>query len=187
MNGLYLIKPTSIASTGTGNSSSISANGSVTFSSCATLSLNGVFSADFDNYMIVCRATHNATTTSSYEGLRHRFRSAGTDNATASSYTLQGVIADGTSLTSSRASYDFGALGSLAWNTNKHNGFVSYIYAPFLSQPTAYRTVTAVGYLGAYIYDLAGTHNQSTSYDGITMYVTAVSFTGLVSVYGLVK
>ena len=75
-NGLHLITPTSIASTGTGNSSSINTNGSVTFSTCATLSLNGVFSADYDNYMIVMR--HVGSDASAFN-IDLRLRLSGTD------------------------------------------------------------------------------------------------------------
>ena len=48
--GMVLLKPTSIAHSGT--SASIGANGQVTFTAVTSLSLNGVFSADFDNFLL---------------------------------------------------------------------------------------------------------------------------------------
>ena len=181
MNGLYLIKPTSIVSTGTGNSSSINTNGSVTFSTCATLSLNGVFSADYDNYMIVMRmnASNNAS-------LFMRLRANGTDNTTASSYVRQYYEANGTTIGAGRVTGDTSVVaGSYP---AQRDGMVLNIYGPFLSQPTAYRSITVAGYLSAYINDWAATHNQSTAYDGVSFYPdSGLTFTGLLGVYGMVK
>lgn len=180
MNGLYLIKPTSIVSTGTGNSSSINTNGSVTFSTCQTLSLNGVFSADYDNYMIVMRHTSSGSTEITF-----KLRSAGTDNSTANSYVFELLSASGTTIFANR----YTQTPSLNQSRNvQRAGFVANFYGPFLSQPTAYRTVTINDDASARIYDGAGTHNQSTSYDGLTIFAdSGLSITGLVGVYGMVK
>jgi hypothetical protein len=144
-----------------------------------------VFSADYDNYMIVMRMEHNATTASSYEGVRARLRASGTDNSTASSYTTQYVHAASTTVSALRASYDFGTAGVAAWNANKHNGVQLSLFGPYLAQPTAARTTAISAYDGGEILDVAWTHNQSVSYDGLTMYVTVVSFSGRVAVYGM--
>ena len=97
VNGLVVMTPTSIASTGTGNSSSIGANGKVTFSSCATLSLNGVFTSSYDNYMVVVRNTSTAV-----NNMVVRLRVAGAD-ATGSNYTRQTLFVNGTSVIGGRA------------------------------------------------------------------------------------
>lgn len=173
-----LVTPTSIASTGTGNSSSIGANGSVTFSSCATLSLNGVFTSDYDNYMISIRHS----TTADYT-LNIRFRASGTDNSTASSYVFQYLFADATSISGARTTTTSGSF-SYRGNTQRA-GVTGFIYGPFLAQPTAYRSDLADDYLNATVTSLAGTHNQSVSYDGISFIASGGSFTGLISVYGL--
>lgn len=177
-NGLELIKPTSIASTGIGNSSSINTNGSVTFSSCATLSLNGVFSSTYDNYMIVAR--HSTTADYSWN---IRFRVSGTDNSTASSYVYQYVFGDSTTVSGARTTSNW-ATFSARGNTQR-GGVVGYVYGPFLAQPTAYRSDLADDYLNAAVTSFAGTHNQSTSYDGLTFHAAAGSFSGLVAVYGM--
>lgn len=178
-NGLHLITPTSIASTGTGNSSSINTNGSVTFSTCATLSLNGVFSADYDNYMIVMRGTASANVY-----LEARMRVGGVDEASASNYyTYQMFYADSTTVAGSRLSQNEGRLANIS-NTQRW-GFITNIYGPYLAQPTAYRTVTALDYASAYIEDYAGTHSLSTSYDGLTFLSSSGSFGGLLAVYGM--
>ena len=184
MNGLYLIKPTSISSTGTGNSSSISANGSVTFSSCATLSLNGVFSADYDNYMIVARSYNGSTSSLNIE---LRLRSSGTD-ASGSNYTWQWIEANGTSVSGLRTSSTTQTRIGLYLETSKQQGAVAWVYGPYLTQPTAFRGIAAGAYLDGYLIDYASTHSLSTSYDGVTFLpLSAGTFSGLVCVYGMVK
>jgi len=175
-----LVTPTSISSTGTGNSSSIGANGSVTFSSCATLSLNGVFTSDYDNYMIVCRQKSSST---AGPDLFYRLRASGSDNSTASSYTHQFIYGKGASVTGGRASSDQAYL-TTTWGRDE--GFILSMYGPFLVQPTASRQFGVIGYTSGTLLDIAHTHNQSVSYDGISFIMQSTyTFGGLVSVYGL--
>ena len=183
LGGMVLMTPTSIASTGSGNSSSIGANGSVTFSSCATLSLNGVFTSSYDNYMIVARGTGSSLT-----GVTARLRASGSD-ASGSNYTYQYLYATSTSVTGARTSsgtfFDICA----AWGSGStQSGDTIYFFGPYLSQPTAMRSVDISGDTtnNGRIFDVATTHSLSTSYDGFSLIPTSASITGLVSVYGLV-
>ena len=181
-NGLHLLTPTSTAVTGSGSSATINTNGSVTFSSCATLSLNGVFSADYDNYMIVMRhlSTLNGST------IRARVRLSGTDNTTASSYIDQYLDADGATVAGARrVASDF--WGFTPADDSQRSGTVAWFYGPYLAQPTAFRSIAASGYSDAWIVDYAGTHNQSTAYDGLTLYQSTGTFGGLLGVYGMRK
>jgi hypothetical protein len=175
---MVLLTPTSIAQTGT--SASIEANGSVDFTACSALSLNGVFSADYDNYVINMVYAAEVGNLNLY----FRLRSGGTDNATASSYTTQSLSADGSTISANRYIYDY-SLFTAAFTPGR-NGLHASIYGPYLTQPTAYRVNACHPYQGAYTNDMAGTHNQSSSYDGFTILVSGNSITGLVSVYGLV-
>jgi len=179
-NGLHLITPTSIASTGTGNSSSINTNGSVTFSTCATLSLNGVFSADYDNYMVVCRC--NGSTTAA--GVNARFRVSGTD-ASGSNYTWQYLYAGSTTVEGARESSQTSLRFGPRIINNLRDGFITNVYGPYLAQPTAVRGVGVCSESGAVLQDAAGTHSLSTSYDGVTLLPTSGTFTGRVAVYGM--
>lgn len=179
LGGMVLMTPTSIASTGSGNSSSIGANGSVTFSSCATLSLNGVFTSEYDNYMIVGRYFGTANLPS----VMYRLRVSGSD-ATGGNYTNQYLYATSTSVTGARASSQTAGQAGIV-DDEQRSGDVMYFYGPYLAQPTAHRHVSVAGNSGAAIFDDATTHSLSTSYDGITLYPSSGSFTGLISVYGL--
>jgi hypothetical protein len=177
-NGLVVMTPTSVAKTGTGSTATINSDGSVVFDLCTTLSLNGVFTSSYDNYMIVMRAT----TSLAWPYFNSRLRASGTDNTTASSYTNQYLTANGTTVSAGSGSDNrwFGA----ALDDNE-SGFTAYIFGPNLAQPTAYREVPATGELGAVFWEFAGTHNQSTAYDGITYYPDSPNTVkGLVTVFG---
>jgi hypothetical protein len=181
LGGMVLMTPTSATATGTGSSATIGINGSVTFSSCATLSLNGVFNTDYDNYMISMRYKSSANVIQ----LQARFRTAGTD-ASGSNYTIQSLNASSTSVTGSRSTSQTSAFMGQADDDNL-SGEMIYIYGPFLSQPTAWRNTNVMGNSGGTIYDFAGTHSLSTSYDGLTLIGEAgFLLSGLVAVYGLV-
>ena len=171
--GLKLIVPSSVAGSGV----SVSASGKVTFTAATSVSVNGVFDSTYDNYLVVIRHVASAATT-----LRFRMRASGTDNATASSYTLQRLTASGTSVTGTRNSYDF-SFGPTA--TSSPNGSHYYVYGPALAQPTALRSVNVDNNGSARILDGATTHNQSVSYDGISFFPSSGDVTGALTIYGL--
>ena len=178
LGGMVLLTPTSIAYTGT--SATVGTNGSVDFTACTSISLNGVFSANYDNYMIAMRYASSQSSGTLY----YRLRDAGTDESTTSSYVSQYVFADSGSVSGLRQSQNFGLIGGVT--TTNRDGNVMYLFGPYLVQPTASRSITAHAYLSATIYDNAVTHNVSDSYDGITLFPNLGNITGLVSVYGLV-
>lgn len=177
--GLKLIVPTSVAATGAGSSATMSATGKVTFTSAATLSINGCFAADFDNYLVVMRHVASVTAT----GIKLRFRASGTDNSTASSYVSQSLDVDGTGVVGGRFTNNRTS-DITASSTTQRDGTHFYFYGPYLSQPTAFRTVTALGKSGGYMSDSAGTHNQSVAYDGFTLIIDT-AITGALTIYGL--
>lgn len=178
--GAGIVKPTTVDNTGGSSSATINTNGSVTFSACATLSLNGVFSADFDNYMIVMRWQQNTSSPSVYA----RLRLSGTDATGTSDYNDQSLSANSTTISGVRSTTNGYWIAGQSSQTYR-NGLIMHIYGPYLAQPTAYRTITADSTSGARIEDHAGTHELSTAYDGITLYPNANDIGGLICVYGL--
>jgi hypothetical protein len=179
-NGLVVMTPSSVDITGGGSeTSTTNADGSVSFSACETLSLNGVFTSNYDNYMMVIRGSSTSAVNIAY-----RLRSGGVDNSTVSSYVYQYVDAYGTSIAAARLTSNQGELGVM--NATQRCGFTSYFFGPFLAQPTASRMVNVRDYLSADLIDYANTHNQSISYDGISIIstISGVSFSGLVTVFG---
>lgn len=181
LNGLVVMKPTSVASTGSGNSASIGADGKVTFSACTSLSLNGVFTSSYSNYMLSVRFVYAANT----DYLCYRLRSSGTDAAGAD-YTFQSLSVDGTSVAAGRQAAN--TVGPFAYgSTQLRSGATLYLFGPQLAQVTAARSAPVSGYLGGYIVDYTTIHNQANSYDGITLLDLSgalYSKTGAVTVYG---
>lgn len=172
-------KPSSIAYTGTGSAAVIRSNGSVAFDTCTALSLNGVFTSSYDNYMITMRSSSNTAGA----GINGRLRSAGTDSTATTDYNFQALQASSTVISAVRSTT--AGFWTLAENDDDyHNGFTMYLFGPYLAQPTALRNVTVDSTSGALLLDVAGTHELSTAYDGLTIYPDNGTFTGLVTVIG---
>jgi hypothetical protein len=145
--------------------------------------LNGVFSADYDNYMVVVRGT--VTSGAGGQTWRYRLRASGADNSTASSYVQQYLYASSTSVLGNRYTDNFSRIMGV-YDANQV-GFVCNFYGPYLAQPTAARPIAVNSQSGAGMYEFASTHNQSTSYDGLTFFTDAASLNGRVAVYGMRK
>ena len=181
-NGIRLITPTSVDVTGAGSSATINAGGSVTFSTAATLSLNGVFSATYDNYIIEMQLRSNGSNADVYG----RLRLSGSD-ASGSNYTVQVLNSNSTSVTGVRLTSQTSMIICTVDNVTERAGSTTYVYGPGLAQPTAFRSVNVRTASGAFISDDASTHSLSTAYDGITLTPSGGTLTGLVKVYGLVQ
>jgi hypothetical protein len=174
-NGLVVMTPTSIAHSGT--SASINADGSVEFSAMTNLELRGVFTGDYDNYMVSIRWSASAQTT-----VRNRFMS-GTTPANGANYTTQKITADGTSVTAGRfGSETYGAIGR--GNSAQINGVSVIIYGPYLAQPTVQRTVSSDSTSNAQIVDDAVTHSLPNSYDGLNIFLLSDNMSGSITVFG---
>jgi hypothetical protein len=175
--GMKIMRPTSIAKTGASSTASVRAAGGVEFELCTTLALNGVFTSEFHNYMVVLRCVSTEDRSVDY-----RLRLNG-QNTTATSYVTQQLFADNTSVTAARgATSTAGNLPGVSFSSR--SGFVAYFYGPALPQPTAVRGVGIFGGSNAFLVDRASTHNQSIAYDGFMFSVAGGTFSGLVTVYG---
>lgn len=178
INGLVTMTPTSVDKAGGGTeTATINANGSVTFANCTTLSLNGIFTSSYDNYMIISRTTGSGSALA----VRFRLRAAGTDNTSTSSYQYQLVLAATTTLTYSRVAQNYGQ-GFLVDSAARDNA-TTYFFGPKLSQPTGW--IVDGGYGETSLYQYGGLHDQSTAYDGLSLIMPSGYFAGLVTVYGL--
>jgi hypothetical protein len=176
--GMVLVSPTSIAYSGT--SATLGANGQVTFTAVTSVSLNGCFTAGFDNYVVSVRLSM-----SSNDNIRLRYRVSGSD-ATGTDYTRQYLAVNNTSVSAGRLSSSTEANITYASSANR-NGTEVFLYGPYLAQPTASRSITVGGFSGAFMQDEATTHSLSTSYDGFTLFPNTVgpTMTGALQVYGV--
>jgi hypothetical protein len=174
-DGLVIMTPTSITHAGT--SASINSDGGVDFTAVTSLSLNGVFTSSFDNYLVVVSYDCSINDV----GFTFRMRAAGTDNSTASSYVSQALNAESTTVGGSRSTSTSGQIGV---SGDAQNGRHLHFYGPALAQPTAFRSVGVGSVSGAVIGENAVTHNQSTSYDGFTIFIGSGNITGNIVVFG---
>lgn len=170
--GLKLIVPSSVAGSGV----SVSASGKVTFTAATSVSMNGVFSATYDNYLIVTRLI-----ASSNNAIFTRLRASGSD-ASGADYTRQFLWAEPAGVSAQRNTGRTSTYTSLL--DTSYQGFHYYIYGPNIAQPTTFRTVAVRS--NSQIFDVANTHSLSTSYDGLTYIADAgMNITGSLTVYGL--
>lgn len=179
VGGLRATVPTSATVTGAGSSATVGTNGTVTFSSAESLSVNGVFSSAFRNYMIVCDLDSSVSSAN----VDMRLRVAGSDNSTANSYVRQQISGDNTTVGGTRVTTTSWVAASVG--SAQTNGFSMYLYRPFLADQTAYSAFSMDAFSNAYMRLNVGSHNQATSYDGFTFIASSGNVTGTVTVYGL--
>ena len=177
--GLRSITPSSI-SVGSGTATS-AGNGEVTFTGVGTnLSLNGVFSATYTNYLVLIEKQ----TASGTGGLNCRLRSATTDNTNANydqAYiraTQAGVVAGQ------------GLNAQTSWFFNMNDLAYQYIsltlFSPFVTSFTGMQTSYHEndGTTSFYTAVQNGQNQESYSADGLTFLVSGGTVTGKVTVYG---
>lgn len=181
-NGLHLITPTSI--TYSGGTSAITANGSVTMSASDSVSINGVFSADYDAYQIVFRHQGNG----GYEYPYFRLRSSGSDNST-TNYSTQQISISGSSYSAYRLS------GQTFWNLSYNSGSYTsgshiFVYGPHMSSEyTVMRELELRDYAGIGTADETCLFADITLFDGFTIYKypSGNSLNARIAVYGMRK
>jgi len=174
LGGLVLMTPTSVDKTGT--SATITTNGAVEFTACSSISLNGVFTSEYDNYKIVVRAT-----CASQVSLQLRWRASGSD-ASGTNYTTQLVYVTPSSVAASRDIRNYHYLGYVS--AAGYLGVTVDTYGPQIAASTHLRTISIMPYPGPEIWDEMETHSLATSYDGVTIYSSA-NWTGQIAVYGM--
>lgn len=178
--GLSLITPTSIAATG--GTGSIGANGTVTFTTCTAISLNGCFNSTYDNYKVIVEGTRSTN-----NAIYMRYRASGVDTPTTGSVHGNSYIRNtgGTPTIGVSASnldyFDF--LGT----TDSQSYFLDMsINDPFTTNNTLSITSMVNGLYATV--QLVGNHwgrmPNSTIYDGITFFPSTGNISGTIRVYG---
>jgi hypothetical protein len=174
-SGLNIVAPTTIANSGgTANAS----GGEITFTTVTSLSLNGIFSATYDNYLIVIDYTATAN-----GQLKARMRAAGTDNSGANTYIDQVLQANNATLTAGRTTANIFDDFFMIRTENRQASALN-LYAPFLAQFTQYAQLQHFSVSEAGIALSAGVHKVASSFDGLTLSPGSGSVTGKLRVYG---
>lgn len=170
--GLTLISPTSIAYTGTSASNT---NGKIVFSACSSVSINGVFSSSYDNYLIMVTPFSQSASVMVF----WRLRASGTD--TTSGYN--------------NAAWYQNAGGG--WNNNPDTtdaflflqpggdggSAIINLQNPNLANKTFMNNQRASIAQGS---GTIGSQSGTTQFDGFTFYQSGGgNFTGTIRIYGL--
>jgi len=152
------------------------------FSAVSSQSVNDVFSATYDNYVI----KFNTTTASGNPYIHLRMRVSGTDTITG--YCKQNFQVDNTTTLGARTTTDtaFNFVGYIASGFN--NAFDFNLQNPFPALRTSAVGIWMTGADGGPEVNLAAWGlNNATSYTGFTFITSTGNVTGSVSVYGYKK
>ena len=161
-NGLVVITPTSVSKVN--GSISIRSDGSVAFTNIDVAYINGVFTSEYDNYMVVINHSETSAGGANYI---MRLTSGGTANT--GSYTRQILYINGSTATASRANTNYFVTGSTA---AYRSGQTVYFFGPYLTQRTVMRSLTGTGYPSstpAVLADFASLLDADYSADGFSL------------------
>jgi len=171
--GLAKIVPSSVAvGSGTGSADSL---GTVTFSGCSSVSLNGVFSSKYEFYMIQLIAVNSSNT----QNFLCRWRAAGSD-ITATNYynarmqtTTGGVVSGGGAGAANSAQ-----LNQIATGMGFYTIFTAYTQTEPRLNGNSYNSEISG------LTTFASGYRATQAVDGFTIYSGSGNITGVVSVYG---
>jgi hypothetical protein len=172
--GLVLVKPSTVVN-GTDNG-----KGTVSFTTASSVSLNDVFSATYDNYLIKTNlegSTDNQT--------NFRLRVGGADNSasnyywsnyynTSSDSAYVGAYSNGTN-----TFWKFADAGP----TTANNGSLQ-LFQPFLAKTTTFTMDDNYSLNPSFNLRRSGATSVTTSYTGFTILTSTGTISGTVSVYG---
>lgn len=174
--GLVPVIPSTIAvSGGTATANSL---GVVSFTGTTSVSLNGVFSSQYDNYRIIYKIDSSTVVTFA----NMRLRASGTDN-TASVYSRNGIVQIGSNAAgaSNELSTSYFACG---WVDTDANASQIDLYNPNKALATSGNFMVR-GFAGGTAF-FAGSykHASANAFDGVTFYSASGSQSGTIQVYG---
>jgi hypothetical protein len=175
--GIKMIVPASV-SVGSG-SGSVATQGTVTFSSASSISINNCFSSAYDRYVI----NVDCDSASANIDVLFRLRVSGSDAATNYSYAGAGYRASGTGFNPVSTSATYVDIGRGGASYVCHSTFQAV--DPFNAVPTV-----LLGQYGSkdsastFINNFGAYHSDSTSYTGFTIYPNTGTISGSVRVYG---
>jgi hypothetical protein len=176
--GLAKIVPSSVAvGSGTGSANAL---GTVSFSGCSSVSLNGVFSSTYTNYKILLSDLQGSAV------INLRLRAAGSDLATGI-YDFQELGGDGSSASAGRSTAQTSTRIGLVSTSLRYSGISCEIFNPnstvankgFQSASNWYETSKGTRTLLFY-----GSADTTTACDGFTVLTSSGNLTANLSVYG---
>jgi len=174
-----VIAPTVNYSGGTATANSL---GKVSFTAVTSLSLNNVFTSTYDNYRFIIEVP----TTSTTSNLLMRFRTGGVDN-TVAYYAQFWMMSRTSGATQTNNGASLSTIGLINWLalSNRFISVVGVVTNPALVKTTN-MTWQGFGYDGtsAYQNNAGGLYDNTVAFDGFTIYASAGTMTGSVTVFG---
>jgi hypothetical protein len=170
--GLVPIVPTSVVN------GSFTGDGVVSFASAGSVSLNGVFTSAFTNYII----TYNLISGSSDAAVQIRFRASGTDDSATSYVTSYQESTAGGAFTASGGTTSSIRVGRMS--TTGAGGEIQ-VFAPQLS--TTRSRAVARSMDSTHFAQGGGTWNANKTHDGVTLILSGITGTGTLQVFGYSK
>ncbi len=167
-----------ITNSSSGTYSDTGLTASITPTSASSVSIDGVFNTNYNNYRIIFECVTSGT-----QNITVQFRN-GSGNVTASNYLFQNILASSTTLTGGRASGQssfellYQAVGAVAISMDVFKPFATD-YTRIVSQSGRDLSGTSPS-----LFTVVGGYNQTTSLTGITFGNSAGNFTGTVGIYG---
>lgn len=158
---------------------------STTFSAVASQSFNNVFSATYDNYVLVMKVL-----TSANEQIRMRYRVNGADNSTSNYlYHMQFASTSSTAYSAIASNGTTSNLIASSDGTSSNHPITLTVFNPFLSENTAalgLQNGSAASGVGP-IYGgmLHSQFTASTSFTGFSVFPGSGTITGKIRVYGV--
>jgi hypothetical protein len=150
-----------------------------TFSAVSSQSINNVFSATYNNYLILLDGV-----TSTTPDILFRLRVAGTDASGSTDYFRPGLVNNQNTTTILNAAGAATSSGYLGFGATSQFSVTSTFFNPFLAQPT----LNSYQNYGQDFQTWGGNrHILSTSYTGITFFPTSGTMTGSVTIFGFAK
>jgi|688.fasta_scaffold606906_2 hypothetical protein len=150
------------------------------FSAVASQSINDVFSATYDVYLI-----QYGMTASVDNGFTMRLRVGGSDDSTGSAYVYQLLNANTTTVSAARTTSNIWSMGGV--DNDLVSSATIKLTNPFKASATGMEARFLNAAAGGIVNDYVGTHNQNTSYTGFSAIASTGNFTGYISVYGYNK
>ena len=179
-SALTLITPTSTAN----SSGSVSTSGGeVTFTSVSSISLNGVFSSTYTNYLIITDSIIGSTDLD----MNMRLRASGTNTTT--NYNIMNWDKPFASSVSAPVSVGTNSFGTTQWYVGDTESTGYQHNEIFISSPNK---ATETSFVGKFITRVAlqyggGNQTDSTQFDGFTFTASTGTVSGVVRVYGYSK
>lgn len=177
--GLIPVKPTSV--TFVGGTGAVNTLGYIDItSSCTKVTVNGVFTADYSSYKIIlhdfyCPAGAN-------ENLWIRMVSGGTESTTGYNWARNGVTGGGAALLG--AAYAGGGVEVTILGNGNGSATEILVTKPQKTKRTNFVSTSYSARDSLYVALNGGTHDNTSSFDGFSLYVNANNLIGSLSVYG---